>query len=53
VKESFEIQRCEKRKQIVRRERLTCPKEEGSKERSNENGRRKIGRQSSCVFQAC
>ena len=53
MKESFEIGLCEKRKQTVRRERLTCPKEEGSKERSNENGRRKIGRQSSCVFQAC
>ena len=53
MKERFEIGFCEKRKQAVRGKRLAGPKEKGSKERSDENGRGEIGRQSSCVFQAC
>jgi len=53
MKECFEIGFCEKRKQAMRCKRLAGPKQKGSKERSDENGRGEIGRQSSCVFQAC
>jgi len=53
MKKCFEIEFCQERKQAPRCKRLAGPKQKWSEERSNKNGRGKIGRQSSCVFQAC
>ena len=53
MKERFKIGTREKRKQAMRCKRFAGPKQKGSKKRSDENSRGEIGRQSSCVFQAC
>jgi len=53
MKERFEIVRCQKRKHVVRCERLRGPKQKWSKEHSNDDDRDEIERQFSYVFQAC
>jgi len=49
----FEIVSYEKGKQAVRDEPLRSPIKNGSNNGCREDGRGKISRQSSCVFQAC
>ncbi len=51
MKECFEIVFCQKGKQTVRCKRLCRPKENWSKQRSNDNDADKVGCQFSCVFQ--
>ena len=53
MKECFEIVSCEKGKQAMRHEPLRCPIKNGRNKGRREDGRGKISRQSSCVFQAC
>ena len=51
MKKSFEIKIGEKGKQTARGQRLRGPKQDGRKQRAEENGRRKINQQSDCVLQ--
>ena len=53
MKERLEIVSCEEGKQAMRHEPLRCPIKNGSDKGRREDGRGKISRQSSCVFQAC
>ncbi len=53
MKKSFKIEIAEKRKQTMCGQRLRGPKQDGRKERAEENGRRKINQQSDCVLQGC
>ena len=53
MKESFEIELCEKEKQTMGHQPLRCPKKQRRKQCADKNGGGKIGRQSGSVFQGC